>query len=575
MPLATIYRAENAFTSLDEAHERSAFAGLEPVELVTFRPERLVVHELLIRVTADISVPDGPSYEDLGINFRRIAGTILSRYLEPRMPEIRRAYDELRAEALHLIEAELASSLSAHARKPGTRAEPRGLARLFSLARNRSSPQPPSDSIEDQERRLLAAWQRKAEGANDPLARAAYGVLVRLAGAILIQHGRLRGERTFLAALAAELTCNEHGSELIGRLIEPHVREAAAREGYRVVPAQLNPVVMNTKGASASGKSTMRPLQRQLAEELGLCWSDFAVISPDIWRKFLLDYASLGEASKYAATLTGHELKLIDQKLDRYMAQKAEQTGMSHLLIDRFRFDSFALDPDEEEGSRLLTRFGRLVYMFFMITPPEATVERAWIRGRQVGRYKAVDDLLAHNVEAYTGMPRLFFTWAAKKDKTVHYEFLDNDVPEGERPRTAAFGANGEMNILDIKRLIDVERYRKINVDARRPEDVYPDARAMAPEENLDFLLECTRRIPVINFVERDTGRVYARIESGQMSWADRATFEKALDDPDARAGLLAVAPSSIRRRWDERNAPPDLIPDRVHTLGRWGPARP
>ena len=189
-----------------------------------------------------------------------------------------------------LIEAELASSLSAHARKPGTRAEPQGLARLFSLARNRSSPQPRSDSIEDRERRLLAAWQRKAEGANDPLARAAYGVLVRLAGAILIQHGRLRGERTFLAALAAELTCNEHGSELIGRLIEPHVREAAAREGYRVVPAQPRPVVMNTKGASASGKSTMRPLQRQLAEELGLCWSDFAVISPDIWRKFLLDY---------------------------------------------------------------------------------------------------------------------------------------------------------------------------------------------------------------------------------------------------------------------------------------------
>jgi hypothetical protein len=352
------------------------------------------------------------------------------------------------------------------------------------------------------------------------------------------------------------------------------VRAAAAREDYRFVPAQPRPVVMNTKGASASGKSTMRPLQRQLAEELGLCWSDFAVISPDIWRKFLLDYGALGDASKYAATLTAHELQLIDRKLDRYMAQKAEQAGMSHLLIDRFRFDSFALDPDEEEGSRLLTRFGRLVYMFFMITPPEATVERAWIRGQQVGRYKAVDDLLAHNVEAYTGMPRLFFTWAAKKDKTVHYEFLDNDVPEGERPRTVAFGANGEMNILDIRRLIDVERYRKINVGARRPEEVYPDAGAMAPESNLDFLLECTRRIPAINFVERDTGRVYARMESGQMIWAEQAAFEKALDDADARAGLLAVAPSSIRPGWKERSAPPDLVPDRVHTLGRWGPVR-
>ena len=265
LPLVTIYRAENAFTSVDEAHERRAFTGLEPEELVTFRPERLVVHELLIRVTADISVPDGPSYEDLGINFRRIASTILARYLEPSLPEICRAYDALRAQALHLIEAELASSLPEHARKPETRAEPQGLARLFSLARHRSSPQPPSDSIEDRERRMVAAWQRKAEGADDPLARAAYGVLARLAGAILIQHGRLRGERTFLAALTAELTCNEHGSDVIGRLIEPHLREAALREGYQVVPAQPRPVVMNTKGASASGKSTMRPLQRRLA----------------------------------------------------------------------------------------------------------------------------------------------------------------------------------------------------------------------------------------------------------------------------------------------------------------------
>src|SRR4029450_1809034 len=97
--------------------------------------------------------------------------------------------------------------------------------------------------------------------------------------------------------------------------------------------------------------------------------------------------------------LPGHELHIIDQKLDRYMADKASRAGMSHLLIDRFRFDSFALDPDEEEGSRLLPRFGQLVYMFFMITPPAATVERAWVRGQQVGRYKALHDLLARNVE--------------------------------------------------------------------------------------------------------------------------------------------------------------------------------
>jgi hypothetical protein len=573
LPLATIFRPDNVFTGVEEARERSAFTGLEPEDLVTFRPERLVVHELLIRVTADISVPDGPNYEDLGINFRRIAETILSRYLAPRMPEFIRAYDDLRARALRLVDDELASSLFALTRTPPPRSEARGLARLFGLARNRDDA-PARESVEDRERRVLSAWQRKADSGNDPLARAAFRVLQRLASAVLIQHGRLRGEGALLATLAAELTCNEYGSDLIGRLIEPYVGEAAAREAYRLVPTQARPVVMNTKGASASGKSTMRPLQRQLAEELGLCWSDFAVISPDIWRKFLLDYASLADVSKYAATLTGHELRIIDQKLDRYMADKAERAGMSHLLIDRFRFDSFALDPDEEEGSRLLTRFGQLVYMFFMITPPEETVERAWARGQQVGRYKAVDDLLAHNVEAYTGMPRLFFTWAAKKNKTVHYEFLDNDVPEGERPRTAAFGSDGEMNILDLKCLIDVERYKKINVDAKDPSAVYPDAGAMASERNVAFLLECARRIPVLNFVDRHTGRIYARVEAGKLSWADPVGVERALEDTDARAGLLALAPEAVRSGCYPRRASKDLDPDRQHTLGQWASAR-
>ena len=50
---------------------------------------------------------------------------------------------------------------------------------------------------------------------------------------------------------------------------------------------------------------------------------------------------------------------------------------MSHLLIDRFRFDTFAPASDVA-GSNLLTRFGSLVYLFFLITPPDATVERAW-----------------------------------------------------------------------------------------------------------------------------------------------------------------------------------------------------
>jgi hypothetical protein len=570
LPLSTIFRAENVFTGIQEAHERSAFTGLEPEDHVTFRPERLVVHELLIRVMADISVPDGADQADLGVNFRKIAGTIHRSHIEPHLGELVRAYQELRRRAAGIIEAELASSLFKAAVGRGGRPAASGVLELLGLGGRRQGP--PAERIEDRERRVLAEWQQRAAASEEPLLACALRTLARLAGAVAVRHGRVRGDREFLTALATDLVLNEHGSEMIGRMIEPHIEAAVEARGYRLLPPRERPVVLNTKGASASGKSTMRHLQRELASEIGLDWADFALISPDIWRKYLLDYDSLGEARRYAGSLTGHELRIIDQKLDRYMAQKALRTRIPHLLIDRFRFDSFAEEEGGEEGVRLLTRFGAVVYMFFMITPPVATVERAWTRGLEVGRYKAVDDLLDHNVEAYTGMPRLFFTWALRKDKQVHYEFLDNGVAAGERPRTVAFGWNDEMTVLDVGCLLDVERFRKIDTAAQSPAEVHPDPAALAAEHNTAFLLRCARMIRTISLADHGTGRIYARIEAGAVSGIDPEALAVAMKDADTRAALLALAPGICAApAWRE----PRFLSSReqTHTIGRWGGA--
>ena len=573
---ATIFRPENTFTSADHVHEVSDVTGLDVDVLVVFRPQRLVVHELLIRVTADLSVPDGLRVEDLGIAFRRMTETILTRYVAPHMREIVDAYDSLRRALSTLIEAELLANLTAPATAPAAApatATRHGLLGLF-RRRKTGGLEACAEDAWQREERMVREWEAKAGTDEDPLRRAAYRALARVTSAVRARHGRVWGDTALLAPIAAGIACNEHGTEVIGRLIDPHVREGAAKEGYRLLPAQERPVVMNTKGAAASGKSTMRPLQKALAADIGLRWDDFALISPDIWRKHLLDYGSLGEVHRYAGAFTARELAIVDQKLDRYMARKAERGSMSHLLIDRFRFDSFALDSDEA-GSNLLTRFGHLVYMFFMITPPDETVERSWKRGLEVGRYKAIDDLLAHNVEAYTGMPELFFTWALRTGKLVHCEFLDNGVPLGERPRTVAFGWNGELNILDVKCILDVERYRKINVNAAGPEAVYPDRGAMAPENNTQFLVQCARTIPTVNFADRRTGRIYARVESGELAWTDPDALAKAVEDADTRAGVLAVAPDLLdgpRRDGVNPKRPAEVLSaDRYHTLGRWG----
>ena len=79
LPLSTMFRIENVSTSISKAYELSDYCSLRPTELVAFRAERLVIHELLIHVTSTISVPDGGDYEDLGRNFREITSTILNR----------------------------------------------------------------------------------------------------------------------------------------------------------------------------------------------------------------------------------------------------------------------------------------------------------------------------------------------------------------------------------------------------------------------------------------------------------------------------------------------------------------
>ena len=576
LPLSTLFRPENVFTDVASVAELRDLTGLELEELVIFRPQRLVVHELLIRVTADLSVPDGSRVEDLGINFRRMTQTILARHIEPHMAEIVAAYEGLKRALSDAVNAEIGALFGA-ANEAVARAGPEeksGLLAFLQPFRRGRHVAPRAEDEWARGNRLLREWAAKAEAAPSPLLKAAYGSLIRVVSAVRAQHGRIWGDASLLSRLALGIACNAHGSDIIGGLIEPHIRRAAEKEGYALLPAQARPVVMNTKGASASGKSTLRPLQRKLAGEIGVRWSDFALISPDIWRKYLLDYGALGDAYKYAGSLTGRELALIDHKLDRYMARKAERGRISHLLIDRFRFDSFAPDSDKA-GSNLLTRFGNLVYMFFMVTPPHDTVERSWKRGLDIGRYKAVDDLLAHNIEAYTGMPELFFTWALRENKQVHYEFLDNSVPFGEQPRTIAFGWNGEMNILDVKAMLDIDRYRKIDVNATRSVEVYPDGHAMAAANNTHFLTQCVRMLSAVNFADRDTGRIYLRLEGGRPMWRDAEILAKAMLDAETRAGILAVAPDALDAIPAGSNGRQRSVEagntDRVHTVGRWG----
>jgi hypothetical protein len=507
--------------------------------MAAFTLSRLVVHELLIRVTADLHVQDGPKYEDLGLSLRGMVAQIFD-HIAPELPALESRFSALRVQVL----AELARLIDRDLFVP-----PPPVAKQGFLARLRGAkpaPTPPQDPELD----ALARWR---EGGGSDLENACLRALSAIVGGIIGQHGRLQADRDLILRLTANQVCNTYGSHEVGRWITPMLFKAAQTEGYRVLPFQKKPFVMNVKGASGAGKSTIRPLQRDLAERLGILWQDFALVSPDYWRKYLLDYASLGDDYKYAAMLTGQELEIIDKKLDRYMEEKAVRAEMPHLLIDRFRFDSFTASPHQQADGRLLSRFGDTVFLFLIITPPADTVERAWKRGLTTGRYKAVDDLLFHNIEAYTGMPQLFFNWVNKTNQKIHFEFLDNSVPLGSPPRTVAYGWNGQLTVLDAEVLRNMTRYRGVNIDAHRPEDVFDTA----ADGGSDILTDCIQRIAEVTFLDPDTLAIRGQTQNGKVVFQSDSTFAALSLSPDEGPKIKPKLP--------------DFEHEKRFTVGRWG----
>ncbi len=538
--LETIYHPDNVSSGIDEINQLALETGLSPEELVVFRPDRLALHELIVRITADIVILEGKHEEDLGLNFRRVVHTIMDGYLTPHLEEIEKTFQTLYEQVRDMVNQELSESLfpSAEARvKPN----PSILRRLF-----KSTKKPPRavESTQERQLRIIASFKQRGLNADDPLVAALYRSLYRVLGSIVGKRGYLGNDQPMLADLIASHICSRYGSRLIGRQIDVWVRQAVVAEGYRLIPVAQNPVLISLKGTSAAGKSSLRPMLGEMINNLGIKNDGYGTISPDIWRRLLLDYDSLGEDYKYAGRLTSYEVIIIDAKLDHYIRGKAQRSNSTpHLVVDRFRFDSFA----SEKISRILhntyAKYTDTMYMFFVITPPEATVERGWERGLVRGRYKSVEDFLGHCVEAYVGMPKLLFKWLAHKKPKFIFEFLDNSIEMGIYPPSIARGTQSQMDIFDPIAFIDIERYQKINIMAGSPEEVYPAQQLLEIDKNIGFLQQCIRKIEHIRFVDLDSEKAYVTVNSGKFVISDLELLQTKLLNADLRGIFLVIAP--------------------------------
>ena len=97
--MITLFRPENSHVAYEQAKEAADFSGLAVEQLCELKVSRLVTHEVLIRVTADLSVPDGPSYEYLGLQLRGMADCIYRNHMLPKMTKIETGFAAIRQRA--------------------------------------------------------------------------------------------------------------------------------------------------------------------------------------------------------------------------------------------------------------------------------------------------------------------------------------------------------------------------------------------------------------------------------------------------------------------------------------------
>ena len=522
MPRVTLFDPRHSFVSWEDAQALSEGTGLKPQELAVTRPERLALHSVLIRVTAQLYVPDGPNYADLGISLRDMAAEIYNGFTVSEMNAIVAAYEAVRRETVQVV----TDLLEKEVYRPNPAVVEKQKLGLLARLLGRQEPVQEPAQNDPSERAQIIAMQWKSER-NVDVTTASRRAIARTLAAVLNKRGALHLDRETIEAISVGLVMNRIGSAAVGEAVATPFARVVEEKGFRWLPSQTETLVLNAKGASAAGKSTIRAAQREIAERLGYDWGDFAIISPDYWRKALIDYDGLGEDYKYAAMLTGYELEVIDSKLDILMAVRGGEGKVPHMLIDRFRFDSFRPGRVRAEDSTLLTRFGSTVYLFFLVTSPAATVERAWTRGVETGRFKATDDLLYHNIEAYSGMPNLFVSWAKDRSKWVHYEFLDNSVERGERPRTIAYGQNGSLVVTDLVKFCDINRYQHVNVDARSPDEI--EEVILSDYDAAAFLRRAMQELTQVDVLVPGSNVIFARSIEGQIT-IDLSRVPKQID---------------------------------------------
>jgi len=126
------------------------------------------------------------------------------------------------------------------------------------------------------------------------------------------------------------------------------------------------------------------------------------------------------------------------------------------------------------------------------------------------------------------------------------------------------------MNILDLKGMLNIDRFCNINIEARSPEAVYVVPRTRDRRNSAQFLRQCVQRIPLVNLALQDTGEIYAQIRNAKLVAWNRDIFAEAVHDDNVRTAFELIATPPQSDSFGFTSGDLRLDPRESQTLGQW-----
>ena len=246
------------------------------------------------------------------------------------------------------------------------------------------------------------------------------------------------------------------------------------------------------------------------------------------------------EAQPYYERVTNDELcSMTSAVYADYILQTGEPSP--HTILEH-PFPSAMLLHNALRGNKEENSDHTSVKMVFFVVPPEEIIERVHMRAEKGNPYtrmgKGRHALVSETLERYQNTladkeNELIQTLNQGCGHDVEIKILDKDVPLGMPPKPVLIGnlGTGIIDIYDVRTLILMGKYSRINTDATCAEELY-NTHSQKIESQTEYFDHFKHISQTLNFVDKRTKTTYAAHTDGIFTVLDETLLNEKMKDP-------------------------------------------